>query len=195
MVSWSWRSALVAVIVALVLAALIGAGLSGSMRVVGPNGRVDEISGSDPANLWQNEPSGWGWARAAPEDSWPIDTYPRSEDSLSYLMGVPACSEAPPCVPVGDSVKPVQPAAVAPDPYRPDLAGEYAETDVSGLRLRSDPSTSAPILGLLYEGDTLYVRSDFGEGSTYADWIGVVVEDSVTGLRYTSGYVYRDYVR
>ncbi|WP_461035626.1 SH3 domain-containing protein [Streptomyces mayteni] len=77
---------------------------------------------------------------------------------------------------------------------RPSLVGAATVTG-NGLRLRSAPGLFQPVLGLLYPGDRVWVRTEFDRRDVRQDWLGVWVMTSSAGLDWgLRGYVHRDYV-
>lgn len=66
---------------------------------------------------------------------------------------------------------------------------------IDGLRLRTDPSLSGAVKGLLYGGDRVFIRERF-DPSYNPNWVGVTLtQQSKGGLPYmTRGYVHKEYL-
>ncbi|RKN12796.1 hypothetical protein [Streptomyces radicis] len=74
------------------------------------------------------------------------------------------------------------------------MAGDFMDVDGQGVRLRMGPGTQYVARGLMYPPDTVYVAMQFDARDPRADWVGVLVEDSVTGLS-GWGWMHSDYLR
>jgi hypothetical protein len=179
-INWTLRSAIWALVAALLIGALVGATAPGAQS---------KVKGPEESDVWAS-------ARGTPETGAVPDASAMSAAAAPAVCDVPVSGSAESGLALAASVVvPVScaPVGVAPEPDEPELAGARVEVTAAGLRFRSGPGTDHTIYGLLYPGDVLYVN---GEASWVdSDWLQVIIQSSVTGLPYEmSGYVHRDYV-